>query len=241
MFSIFKKRNVVSDISWLGIDIHSHILPGIDDGADDVQQSLRYIKHLHELGFSKLFFTPHIFPELYPNTNITISMAYNNVVNVLVNETNLHTGFAAEYMIDYTFNIDDRLLCLPSRHLLIEMSYLSETPNIENIIFDLQVKGYKVILAHPERYNFYHKNLPRYNRLKEMGCIFQLNLLSVVGYYGKGVQKVAEYLLEKKLYDVAGTDLHHDRHLAQFTNIVESGQLYSLLGKYEFKNLELFS
>jgi len=241
MFNFFKKSKTVSDISWLGIDIHSHILPGIDDGAKEIEQSIHYIKSMQELGFDKLYFTPHIFTELYPNTKDTILPALKEVHAQLPDENSTMVGgAAAEYMIDYSFKVEDDLLTLPGNYLLIEMSYLSETPNIEQVIFDLQIKGYHIVLAHPERYNFYHKTLERYVRLKEMGCIFQLNLLSVVGYYGKEVKNAADYLLAKKLYDVAGTDLHHDKHLSLLTNVVRNGQLYNQIGNYEFQNKALF-
>ena len=241
MFSFFKKRNLVTDISWLGVDLHSHILPGIDDGAKEVGQSLSYINQMQELGFEKLFFTPHIYTELYPNTPETIFPALQLVQEGLKAANNtIQVGAAAEHMVDYSFEVKDDLLCLPNKHILIEMSYLSETPNIEKVIFDLQIKGYHVILAHPERYNFYHKTVDRYHRLREMGCLFQLNLLAVAGYYGKDVKQASEYLLKHKLYDLASSDLHHDKHMSLLTKIIRSGDLHTIIGNYEFKNKVLF-
>ena len=241
MFSFFKKRNLVTDISWLGVDIHSHILPGIDDGAKNMGQSLSYIRQMTELGFERLIFTPHIFKELYPNTQDTILPVLENVKAELDNEDiRIQIGAAAEYMLDYDFAAGDSLLCLPNNHLLIEMSYLSETPNIEDVIFDLQIKGYKLVLAHPERYNFYHNNLQRYTRLHEMGCLFQMNLLSIVGYYGPEVRNASKYLLQKNMYDLAGSDLHHDKHMALLKNNIQNGVLYNLIGSYPFLNKEIF-
>jgi len=241
MFSFFKKRNLITDITWLGVDIHSHILPGIDDGAKEVTQSLSYISQMQELGFEKLFFTPHIYTELYPNTAATILPALQNVQDGLIAANNsIYVGAAAEHMVDYSFVVKDDLMCLPGKHILIEMSYLSETPNIEKVVFDLQIKGYKVILAHPERYNFYHKTVDRYHRLREMGCLFQLNLLATTGYYGKEVKQASDYLLAHQLYDLAATDLHHDKHMGLLTKIVQNGELFKNIGHYEFKNRELF-
>jgi len=241
MFSFFKKRNLITDISWLGVDIHSHILPGIDDGAKEVGQSLSYITQMQQLGFEKLFFTPHIYTELYPNTPETILPALKSVQDGLVAANNsIDVGAAAEHMVDYSFEVKEGLMCLPNKHILIEMSYLSETPNIEKVIFDLQIAGYNIVLAHPERYNFYHKTTDRYHRLREMGCLFQLNLLSIVGYYGKEVKLAAEYLLKNNLYDLAASDLHHDKHMSLLTRVVQNGDLYSLIGHYEFKNKLLF-
>lgn len=242
MFSFFKsKPPLVTDLSWLGVDIHSHLLPGIDDGAPDLATSLHLINKLQELGLQKFICTPHIFKELYPNTPTTINAALNLVKQGLQQSgSKVQIAAAAEYMVDGDFEITNDLLCLKEKYILIEMSYLNETPNIEQAIFDLQIKGYKVILAHPERYNFYHDNHARYYRLKDMGCLFQLNLLSVIGYYGKPVKVVAEYLLAKKMYHLAGTDLHHDKHLEVLENGVKSGKLHEKIGGYEFKNKNLF-
>ena len=242
MFSIFKKKNpLVTDLSWLGVDIHSHLLPGIDDGAKDIEESISYIKNLHDLGFYKLICTPHIFTELYPNTRETIVPAAEKVQSALaVENVNVKIEYAAEYMIDDVFKVEKGLMTLPGDYILVEMSYLSENPNIEAIVFGLQIEGYKVILAHPERYNFYHKNLHRFSRLKEMGCLFQINLLSTVGYYGKNVKIAYEYLLKHKLYDFAGTDLHHEKHLSILKTTVQNGEMFKLIGDYPFKNLEIF-
>ncbi|MBB2145910.1 histidinol phosphatase [Pedobacter sp. LMG 31464] len=242
MLSIFKRNSpVVTDLSWLGVDIHSHLLPGIDDGAPDLETSIFLIKNLNELGFTKFICTPHIFKELYPNTPETIHAVLHGVrTSLQKNGSTVEIAAAAEYMIDADFELNDSLLCLPEKHVLIEMSYLSEVPNIEQVIFDLQIRGYTVILAHPERYNFYHKNLSRYQRFKDMGCLFQLNLLSVTGYYGKEVKQAADYLLKKNHYDLAATDLHHEKHLSVLQQIVKSGELFRMIGDYPFKNKQLF-
>ena len=241
MFSIFKKKNHVTDIEWLGVDMHSHLLPGIDDGSPDVEQSVRLIKSLNELGFSKFICTPHIFKELYPNTRETILLALNATKNALTQANiNVNIEAAAEYMIDENFEIANGLAVLPGNFILVEMSYLNESPNIEKVIFDLQIKGYRVILAHPERYNFYHLDHARFHRYKDMGVLFQLNLLSVTGYYGKEVKHASEYLLSKNCYDFAGSDLHHNKHLDALTKAVKSGYLFDKLGKYPFKNGKIF-
>ena len=241
MFSFFKKRTHIDHMEWLGVDMHSHLLPGIDDGATDILQSVGFIKKLHELGFQKLWCTPHIFSELYPNTPDTIQAALEGTRLALkAAQVEVEIGAGAEYMINDTFKVSNDLVSLPKKHLLIEMSYLSEMPNIEQVIFDLQVKGYVVILAHPERYNFYFEKHQRFHRFKEMGVLFQLNLLSVCGYYGKEVKKLSEYLLKKNYYDLAGTDLHHDKHLHVLTQEVQTGRLFNKIGHVDFKNKELF-
>ena len=243
MFSFFQKKNIVSDIAWLGVDIHSHLLPGIDDGAEDMAQSVRYISSLEELGFSKLLCTPHIFPEMYDNSPETILPVLAEVTRAVSQAgLKIEMGAAAEYMTDATFTACEGLLTLPNNYILIEMSYIAETNNIDQIIFELQLKGYKVILAHPERYRFYHQeSVGRFQRFKDQGCFLQLNLLSVVGYYGKQVQQTAEMLIKSELYDFAGTDLHHDKHLSTLTSAVQNGVLHKKIGNYPFGNKEIFS
>ena len=243
MFSIFKRKApLIADLSWLGVDMHSHLLPGIDDGAPDLETSIGLIKRLQELGFYKFICTPHIFKELYPNTLETIMPALRIVQKYFLDSgIDVEISAAAEYMIDGDFVLGDSLLCLPGKYILVEMSYLNETPNIEQTIFNLQIKGYKVILAHPERYNFYHNAYSRYGRLKDMGCLFQLNLLSVTGYYGKEVEKAASHLLKNGWYDLAGTDLHHEKHLDALRASVDSGRLYQSIGQYPFKNKQIFN
>ncbi|ACU06079.1 tyrosine-protein phosphatase [Pedobacter heparinus] len=240
MFSFFKKNTGIRDVEWLGVDMHTHLLPGIDDGAKNVADTVGLIKGLKELGFSQFFCTPHIFTELYPNTAETIDAALTITTTALTKAgVQVKIDAAAEYMVDETFKPATNLLSLPGRHVLIEMSYLSEMPAIEQVIFDLQIMGHKVILAHPERYGYYHKKPDRYLRLKDMGVLFQLNLLSLSGYYGKEIKQVAGYLLQKKFYDFAGTDLHHHQHLDELRRMVRSGSLHQTIGNYPFKNKAL--
>ena len=241
MFSIFKKRNSVRNIEWLSVDIHSHVLPGLDDGSPDLEESIKLIKGLYELGYAKIYATPHIFTELYPNSPDTILPALTETQSAIKSANiPVELGAAAEYMLDDTFLITEHLLTLPGKYVLIEMSYLTESPNMEQVTEDLMAQGYKVILAHPERYLYYHSNKSRLQRFKEMGVFFQLNLLAVTGNYGKSVKSSADYLLDKKLYDFASSDLHHDKHLAALTEVVLDGSLYTKLGGYPFLNKECF-
>jgi len=241
MLSFFSKKNKVTDISWLGVDMHSHILPGIDDGSPDVKTSLHFVKSLQELGFDQLICTPHIYKELYPNTMETISFAKASLQNEMSEAgISIKLEAGAEYMVDQDFSLNEPLCSLDQKHLLIEMSYLSESPGISETIFDIEIKGYKPVLAHPERYTFYFKDRSRLKRFKEKGCLLQLNLLSVLGYYGKEVKHLAETLLKEKMYDLAGTDLHHDKHLTTLTQAVQSGRLFDIIGNYNFKNKEIF-
>jgi tyrosine-protein phosphatase YwqE len=245
MFSFFKVNPKNTSLDWIGTDMHSHLLPGLDDGSPDLESSIRYVKKLHQLGFQKLICTPHIFKEVYPNDKATISAARELLSGELKKAgISVELEAAAEYMINPDFDPllkRKELLCLPADHVLIEMSYQVETKNIEQYLFDLNISGYTPVLAHPERYNYYHKDFDRYRRLKDFGCILQLNLLSLTNYYGRGVRDIALRLIKSELIDLVGTDLHHQKHLWELEHFAQSGKAWQHLGKYPLKNGELFS
>jgi len=245
MFNLFKSKKGCRDIAWIGTDIHSHLLPGIDDGVNDVGTSVRFIKELLGLGYSQFIVTPHIYDEVHPNTPETINAAHEKLYVAMqaAGLGDVYTHSAAEYMLGEGFTqllAHGNLKTYPDNYLLIEMPYIAEPMQLEQIIFQISVKGYKPIMAHPERYVFYFNRPEAFHRLKEMGCLLQLNLLSPTGYYGKEVAKAAAYMIKNGLYDVAGTDLHHERHLAKLSKYVQSGQAYKDLGHLGLKNKELF-
>lgn len=240
MISFFHKKNIVDNIAWLGLDMHNHILPGIDDGAEDLTAAIYFIKTLNNLGLDHFICTPHIYEGLYPNTPQTISTALQLVKNSEeISSIKVNITAAAEHMVDDAFKITPNLMPLANGYILVEVPYSTEVRNLEQIIFDLQIGGLKVILAHPERYLFYYNQVDKFARLKERKVFFQLNLLSIAGYYGKEIKSFATHILQKGWYDFAGTDLHHAKHLEQIKNMVTSGALYKAIGHYPFKNKEL--
>jgi protein-tyrosine phosphatase len=234
-----KKKEVSLDLSWLNTDMHSHLLPGIDDGAADMEASLTLIRGLQSLGYKKLITTPHILWELYPNTpeKITEAMAQlRRAVQEEGIEVELHA--AAEYFIDEYFEEQLRnkapLLTVSGNKVLVEFSMVTAPMDLQQVLFEMQIQHYTPIIAHPERYTYLLGRKEFFDELKDAGCLFQANLLSFTGYYGKGVQELAEYLAKKNYYDFAGTDLHHERHLqtlqklpssAVFSRLQESGIL----------------
>jgi protein-tyrosine phosphatase len=236
----FLKKNKNYNLEWLGVDMHSHLLPGIDDGAKNIENSVSYIKALHELGLHTFICTPHIFKELYPNNKGTILPVLEKLrEEPELKKLPIRIDAAAEYMIDADFDEPFKksdLLCLPGNQLLIEMSYIAENPQIEKYIFDLNIKGYKPILAHPERYVFYHNDIAKIRRLQEMGCLLQMNILSPSGYYGKEVKQVAMKLVKEGLIDLIGTDLHHERHLEALKIFLQTGKCMDILYNLNLKN-----
>lgn len=200
------------------VDIHSHLLPGIDDGSKNLDNSIDLISKMSSYGIKNFITTPHVLGDVYPNSSKTIKSKLEEVRIELKkrNITDVTINAAAEYMMDEQFSIrleENDILTLKDNYILVEMSYFNAPLNLFEILFEIQLKGYKPVLAHPERYGFYHNNFESYHKLKNAGCLFQLNLLSLTEQYGKGVQKVSNQLLKENLYDFVGTDTHHHNHL----------------------------
>ncbi|MBF4470423.1 tyrosine-protein phosphatase [Flavobacterium sp. HJJ] len=226
MFTLFKSKPILRDlIPDNHIDIHSHLLPGIDDGAKTFEDSLRLTKRLLSFGFSQFITTPHIIQHVWDNTQEQILTNKEKTVKELEkNSINVPFRAAAEYLMDDQFVQlfqSGELLTLKDNYVLVEMSYINPPIHLHNILFDLRIAGYIPVLAHPERYLFYHNNFNEYLKLKKTGCLFQLNLLSTVGYYGNNITKIAENLLKKGMYDFVGSDVHHDNHLGAFQQKVQ--------------------
>jgi len=220
MFSIFKKKIPAnySDYFPIVTDIHSHILPGIDDGSPDIETSLFLIDGLIKLGIKQSVATPHIIGDLYRNDASSINNSLSLLKKTLLEkQINFKVSAAAEYMLDAYFlellSTKIPLLTIKDNLVLTEFSYADKPYNVEQIVFAIITEGYQPILAHPERYGYYHNDFKQYNFLYELGFLFQVNLLSLTGYYGKPAAKAASYLIKNNLASFVATDLHHERHL----------------------------
>lgn len=219
-----KKKATYRGFSWLSQDIHSHLLPGIDDGSPDVETSLQLLKSLSDAGIRKFICTPHVIGDMYRNTPETINNALEKLQKGVRNEgLDIEISAAAEYMLDDHFmellRNKEPLMKLTKNHILTELSYSTAPQKLEEISFEINVNNYQPIMAHPERYRYYHNNYEAYKRIKELGFLLQVNLLSLTGYYGKSVAKAAKYLLDNQLADFVGSDLHHFNHLNILTNV----------------------
>lgn len=242
MFALFKSRPKLSElISNEYVDIHSHLLPGIDDGAQTIDDSKSILEAMQSLGFKQVITTPHTIKTVWNNTKQGIENTYEYTKQELEELTNkLHLSVASEYMMDENFVElfkSEKLLTLKDNYVLVEMSYLNPPIQLFEIIFELQLEGYKPILAHPERYSFYHTKPHEYDKLKKAGCLFQMNLLSSVGYYSKEVAQTADYLLNNELIDFVGSDIHHQHHIAAFQNkiiIKNQKELEKVIAKNKF-------
>lgn len=245
MFDIFKKKKPLSEIFPFDfVDIHSHLLPGIDDGAKNMEETIALIEKMDSYGIHNFITTPHVLGNVWPNSTDTILDALESVQKELERRDLSHIKIdaAAEYMLDEQFSelLKNRdLLTLKEDSLLIELSYFNAPVNLFAILFDLQLAGYRPILAHPERYGFYHNNFETYLKLKNAGCRFQLNLLSLTGYYGTPTKKIAEKLIEQGMIDFVGTDAHHHRHL-EALNELGSRKVLEKVKPLLQKNLSFF-
>ncbi len=221
MFSFFsKKPKKETGKAYFPVttDIHSHILPGIDDGSPDVETSIALIKGLMQLGVKKSIATPHIISDLYRNTPETIDKSLQLLKAELKKQKiNFQVSAAAEYMMDaYFFELlqkGEKLLTIKDNIILTEFSYAMAPHNRQQMSFAIITEGYKPILAHPERYPYYNTSFKEFHELSDLGFLLQVNLLSLTGYYGKDAAKAAAYMLKNDLVSYLGTDLHHDRHM----------------------------
>lgn len=223
MISIFKKKQYLRDLIPTNyVDIHSHVLPGIDDGAKTIEDSQFLLENMIQFGFSKIITSPHTIENIWDNTPETISKALQHTQENLKNLTEkVNLKAASEYILDdYFLSLikENKVLTLKDNFVLVEMSYINPPIQLFDIIFEMQVAGYIPVLAHPERYMFYHNNFSQYKKLKKAGCYFQMNLLSATGYYGKEVAKIANELLKKNKIDFVGSDFHHSHHINSFSN-----------------------
>jgi len=245
MFKLFSKpKPSKTDFSQLGVDMHSHLLPGIDDGSPDMETSLQLIRGMMDLGYSKFITTPHIMWDMYQNTRAIILEKLDQVREAVAKEgLNVEINAAAEYFLDdYVAGLlkdNEPLLAVSGNLVLTEFSMAYPSHSLKDILFEMQMQGYQPIIAHPERYIYLEQNKEFYEELKDIGCLFQLNILSVGGYYGKTVQDLANYLLKKGHYDLVGTDLHSFRHLDALQNPVLALPLQKLLESGKIKNAGL--
>lgn len=191
-------------------DWHSHILPGVDDGFQDMEESLKALATLEELGVKDLWLTPHIMED-YPNATDDLKKQFEQLKEVYKGKMKLH--LASENMLDSLFEerlADNDFLPIGESggHLLVETSYYNPPMNLYELLEEIKRKGYYPLLAHPERYRY--MDTSDYLRLKDMGVLFQANYLSLVGAYGATAQKKLEWLLEKGMVDLIGSDLHRN-------------------------------
>lgn len=238
MFSFLKKNK--EKVILPKVDLHSHLLPGIDDGVQTLEESIKLISHFSNLGYEKLITTPHIRSDFYANTPEIINEKLLEVKQAVSQAgLSIQLEAAAEYYFDENF-IDlveskKDLLTFGDNYVLFEIGFMSEPLKLRSIIFNLVTLGYKPVLAHPERYIYYHQKLEALQDLIDRGVLLQLNINSIVGYYSKDVKKIALKLIDHQMIHFIGSDCHNEWHF----NVMEEAFDHKMFKK--IASLELLN
>jgi len=235
LFSVFNKQK--KEAANLGgkllVDIHSHLLPGIDDGAPTMDHTIGMLRKFEELGYQKLILTPHVMSGVYDNTSEIILKKLDEVRKVS-QELGLKLSLeaSAEYYFDETLFERVRtkdLLPFNGNHILFEFSFRSQPSQVEDIVFALKSAGYQPVLAHFERYMYFHPSVEVARSLRERGCYIQVNLNSFTGHYGPDVKNQAVRLLKAGLIDILGSDCHRLQHLELLESSLKESVFHQLL------------
>jgi len=230
---------VPADLSVLRCDMHSHFIPGIDDGAKTMEDSMAMLREFSALGYKKVVTTPHIMSDAYRNTPEIILGGLEQVRAALKTASiPIEIDAASEYYVDYDFEMmieAKTILTFGAKYVLFELPFINPPDNLHGVIFKLLTNGYKPILAHPERYNFWHHDFKKYEELVEKGVLLQLNINSLSGHYSPAVQKIAERMIDQNMISFLGSDCHHMGHIEILRNrtvfekslhkLIESGKL----------------
>lgn len=211
------------DLSVLKTDLHSHLIPGIDDGSKSMEDSLQMLRKFSELGFRKVITTPHIMSDFYKNTPEIILGGLEKVREAIRQQgIPIEIDAAAEYYLDEQFEVliaQKQLLTFGDNYVLFELSFMDESKRVKEAVFSMITEGYKPILAHIERYPYYIGKWDIIEDFKRRGCALQLNINSLSGHYGPQVKKWAEELIDKEVIDVVGSDCHHLGHLEMLNSL----------------------
>lgn len=216
MFNWFKKKDIAAH-QLLTVDIHSHLLPQLDDGVKDLEEAERIVSYFHGLGYRKLITTPHVMNDIYRNTPSGIREKLELLrAHLAAKKIPVEIEAAAEYYLDENLmamlEADQPLLTIGRNYILFETNFITEPFNLKEFIFLASSKGYKLILAHPERYLYMHGNFAKAQDLLDRGVLFQLNISSITGYYSKSVQHMALKYIDRGWVHWLGSDCHHLKH-----------------------------
>ena len=243
-FSFFnrKLKTKALPFDFLDLDIHNHILPGLDDGPQDAKISISLLVELKKLGFSKVISSPRTINQQFPNTSKSILRRYSAFISTIDLTSRLLPTYCPPvsiYDLDNEFSINresDNLLTTLDNYILVHFSVNVSLRVMEAEIIELIYAGYKPILIEPERYTSLHGNVTYYETLVNRGCYLGLNLLCLQGHYGKAVQKMVFKLLENQLYAFAGTGIVDKRHIVVLTNLAKDSRLLNKIVNYPFLN-----
>jgi tyrosine-protein phosphatase YwqE len=238
-----KAHETRQDTCFWQVDLHSHLIPGLDDGVVDLDETLACLQKFVDWGFRKVITTPHVSRDWYPNTSTDIREGLIAVQTLIAeHQLPLTVEVAAEYLLDDFFmeslEQGDLLSFGEKRYLLVETGYSAPPMRLDDMLFRIQTRGYTPVLAHPERYKYYHTDKPALLQLREAGCLFQLNWMSLCGRYGSTVEKQARYLLHQHCIDFIGSDLHRPGDLNTMTRLFTDHD-FKLLEEQSLLNTQL--
>jgi tyrosine-protein phosphatase YwqE len=223
MFSFFKRHKEPTRGPLLTLDLHSHLIPGIDDGSQSMEESLALLKGMEALGYKTMVTTPHIMIDAYRNTPRNIKEGLASLQEAARAEgIQMKIEAAAEYYLDegfYGHLHSGEALAIKNKYLLFETSYISKPIQIEEMIFEIGAAGYIPLMAHPERYRYVTDPAKEYGRFKDLGVLLQADLNSFVGYYGKTAKKNVEFLSKHGMIDFLGSDVHHQKHVESLSEV----------------------
>lgn len=228
------------DFSLVKTDMHSHLIPGIDDGSKSIEDSLALLKKFEEMGYTKVITTPHVMSDFYKNTPEIINRGLATVHEAM-KQAGLKIELVASAEYYHDFHFDDlikqhRLMPFSGKHVLFELSFNEEPPRVKETIFNLVTEGYKPILAHVERYPFYLNQWEKIDDYRSRGVLLQLNINSLSGHYGPQVKKMAEQLIDRDWIDVIGSDCHHIGHLQMMESLRTNPHLHKVIAKENLLN-----
>ncbi|HEY9189403.1 MAG TPA: CpsB/CapC family capsule biosynthesis tyrosine phosphatase [Sulfurovum sp.] len=251
IFSLFKKKKEKqlsdtdrpADLPALTIDLHSHLIPGIDDGSKSMEESMELLRGLEALGYEKVITTPHIMFDAYKNTPEGIKEGLASLQSAAKAEgIEVEIETAAEYYLDegfYDHLHGGEVMSIKGKYLLFETSYVSKPLQLEEMIFEIGAAGYTPMMAHPERYRYIKDPDKEYKRLKDLGVLFQVNVNSFGGHYGRSAKGLADFLSKEGMIDFLGSDVHHKRHVETLTGVFRSEAYRNVFKNNTIRNEEL--
>lgn len=232
-----------ANLGVLGTDVHSHLIPGIDDGAKTMEDSLELLQGFIDLGYKKVITTPHIMSDFYKNNPEIILGGLSKVREAVKAEgLPIEIEAAAEYNLDSELEqlIDKgEILTFGDKYVLFELPFSSEPSNLKQVIFKFQTNGYKPVLAHVERYTFWHGHWDKIEEMLDRNIILQLNINSLSGFYGPGVKRMGEELIEKGLVGMLSSDCHHKGHIQLMKESARRPALHQALENKKLLNYQL--
>lgn len=243
MLNVFKRRTPIKELMYYLYDVHSHLLPGVDDGSASMDQSRELINEMSKLGVKAMYSTPHIIADSYPlNNNESLREQFSIFEKEI--RPKMDIRLAAEYLLDEAFvsHLDNKPLLLGDKHILVEFTMGGFTANTFETLFEITLRGYTPVIAHPERYRFItmEKGGVMLTRLLDAGCKMQLNLLSLCGWHGESACRFSQGMLEHGVYDFVGSDIHAYHHLNAIKTLDVSRKHAQMIDKLKLNNVTLF-